>query len=192
MSSRAPTLTPPNASDAATSHDAGGPLLRIQEVADQVGLTARSIRYYEEVGLLEPAARSEGAYRLYDADDVARLQFIKGLRDDAGFSLAEIRQLLEDETARAANRARFRESRSPAERREVLLDGMARIDRQVITLRGKIARLEAMIQSANDRRQHLQGHIAEIESEGDVRRHDPRRAPTPEPARQPTRERSRR
>src|SRR5215510_15314091 len=109
MSSRAPSPTLPlaPASDP-VGGDAGAdaPLLRIQEVADLVGLTARSIRYYEEVGLLEPAARSEGAYRLYDPDDVARLQFIKGLRDDAGFSLAEIGQLLEDETARAANRTR--------------------------------------------------------------------------------------
>jgi len=150
-------------------------LLRIQEVAEEVGLTARSIRYYEEVGLLEPAARSEGAYRLYDADDVARLQFIKGLRDDAGFSLAEIGRLLEDETARAANRTRFRESRSAIERRDVLLDGIERIDRQVATLRAKIDRLESMIRGATDRRSHLEGHLAEIEEAGDVRPHVPPR-----------------
>jgi DNA-binding transcriptional MerR regulator len=175
MPARVPTLTPPSTPTVPSSHDVDEPLLRIQEVADQVGLTARSIRYYEEVGLLETAARSEGAYRLYDADDVARLQFIKGLRDDAGFSLGEIRQLLEDETARAANRARFRESRSPAERREVLLDGIGRIDRQVATLRGKIARLESMIETANQRRRHLKGHIAEIDADGDVRPHEPKR-----------------
>ena len=150
--------------DPAASHDAdpGAPLLRIQEVADVVGLTTRSIRYYEEIGLLEPAARSEGAYRLYDADDVARLQFIKGLRDDAGFSLAEIGQLLEDETARAANRTRFRESRSAKERRAVLLDGITRIDRQVATLRAKIARLQSMIDAAEERRRHLEGHLVEL------------------------------
>ena len=153
--------------DSAASHDAGDDtqLLRIQEVADLVGLTPRSIRYYEEIGLLEPAARSEGAYRLYDADDVARLRFIKGLRDDAGFSLAEIGQLLEDETARAANRVRFRASRRPAERRAVLLDGMARIDRQVATLRAKIARLQAMIDAADERRDHLEGHLRGLTTE---------------------------
>jgi DNA-binding transcriptional MerR regulator len=169
------TTTSDGASHDAASYDAEAPLLRIQEVADAVGLTPRSIRYYEEMRLLEPAARSEGAYRLYDPDDVARLQFIKGLRDDAGFSLAEIRQLLEDETARANNRARFRESHSPAERREVLLDGVARIDRQVATLRAKIARLESMIDAANDRRRHLEGHLQEIASDGDVRPHEPAR-----------------
>jgi DNA-binding transcriptional MerR regulator len=172
VTDRAPTL--PRPTHDAASHDADAPLLRIQEVADLVGLTARSIRYYEEVGLLEPAARSEGAYRLYDPDDVGRLEFIKGLRDDAGFSLAEIRQLLEDETARATNRTRFRESRSPAERREVLLDGVRRIQRQVATLRAKIERLQSMIDAANDRRAHLEGHLAEIASAGDVKPHEPR------------------
>jgi len=169
-----PVLRSPEV-DPAASHDTdeASPLLRIQEVADVVGLTTRSIRYYEEIGLLAPAARSEGAYRLYDADDIARLQFIKGLRDDAGFSLAEIGQLLEDETARAANRDRFRESRSPRERRAVLLDGMARIDRQVATLRAKIERLQSMVESATDRRAHLAGHLAEIDVEGDVRPHEP-------------------
>src|SRR5580765_5592351 len=95
------------------------PLLRIQQVAADVGLTTRSIRYYEELGLLKPAARSEGSYRLYDDDDLERLRFIKGLRDDAGFSLAEIGQLLEDETARARNKARFKATDDPAERREI-------------------------------------------------------------------------
>src|SRR5579859_7811555 len=89
-------------------------LLRIQEVSDEVGLTARSIRYYEEIGLLKPAARSEGSYRLYDADDVERLRLIKALRDDAGFSLFEIGEVLEDETRRAKNRERFWTSRDPA------------------------------------------------------------------------------
>ena len=66
-------------------------------MAADTGLTPRTIRYYEELGLLAPAARSEGAYRLYDTEDLERLRFIRGLRDDEGFSLAEIGQLLEDE-----------------------------------------------------------------------------------------------
>jgi MerR family transcriptional regulator, repressor of the yfmOP operon len=149
-------------------------LLRIHEVAKLVGLTPRSIRYYEEVGLLEPAARSGGAYRLYDADDIGRLRYIKGLRDDAGFSLAEIGRLMEDETARERNRARFRASHSPTERRAVLVDGITRIDRQVATLRAKITRLQSMVDAANERRRHLEGHVAEIDAEGDVRSHEAR------------------
>ena len=74
-------------------------------------------------------------------------------------------QDLEDETARAANRVRFRASRRPAERRAVLLDGMARIDRQVATLRAKIARLQAMIDAADERRDHLEGHLRGLTTE---------------------------
>jgi DNA-binding transcriptional MerR regulator len=150
------------------------PLLRIQEVANQVGLTARSIRYYEEIGLMQPA-RSDGDYRLYDPEEVARLQFIKGLRDDAGFSLAEIGRLLEDETARAQISARFRETHDSAERRTLLLDGIDRIDRQVATLLAKIDRLQEMIDTANARRRHLRDHLAELEPGSTVRAHRHRR-----------------
>ena len=110
-------------------------LLRIQEVAAETGLTPRAIRYYEELGLLAPAARSEGDYRLYDAEDLERLRFIRDLRDDAGFSLAEIGQLLEDEQARARNRAQFRVTTDAAERRALVVDALDRVDRQVASLR---------------------------------------------------------
>jgi DNA-binding transcriptional MerR regulator len=150
-------------------------LLRIQAVAEQVGLTPRSIRYYEEIGLMKPAARSEGAYRLYDADDVARLQFIKALRDETGFSLAEIGQLLEDENARQSIGARFRASSRPDERRALLLEGIARIDRQVATLKGKIERIDEMIAAAEARRAHLRDHLAELEPGATVRAHPERR-----------------
>jgi MerR family transcriptional regulator, repressor of the yfmOP operon len=154
--------------------DPAGPprLLKIQEVAAELGLTPRRIRYYEELGLLSPAARSEGDYRLYDADDLERLSFIKGLRDDAGFSLAEIGQLLEDEMARARNRERYRATESAQERRAILDDAVDRIDRQVTSLRDKIGRLEAMIREADARRAHLLAHRAEIDGEP-VDPHDP-------------------
>jgi MerR family transcriptional regulator, repressor of the yfmOP operon len=146
-------------------------LLRIQEVAAETGLTARSIRYYEEVGLLKPAARSEGDYRLYDADDLERLRFIRGLRDDAGFSLAEIGQLLGDEDARERNRERFRATADPDERKAVLRDGIERVDRQIASLRSKVDRLQSMISAAYARKTHLRSHLAEIEAGIEPRSH---------------------
>jgi DNA-binding transcriptional MerR regulator len=140
------------------------PLLRIQEVAAMLGLTTRAIRYYEEVGLLEPAARSEGAYRLFDEDDVERLRFIKGLRDDAGFSLSEIGRLLEDEAARTRNRVRFRSSSDAAERRAIVDDALDRVTRQIESLKEKQARLSEMIEEAEGRREHLLAHIAELDA----------------------------
>ena len=139
-------------------------LLRIHEVSAETGLTTRTIRYYEELGLLKPAARSEGSYRLFDPDDLERLRFIKGLRDDAGFSLAEIGQLLEDDLARVRNRSRFRSTTDATERRAILEDAMDRVDRQVATLQTKIDRLGAMIAEAHARRAHLENHLAEIDA----------------------------
>lgn len=138
-------------------------LLRIQEVAAETGLTTRAIRYYEEMGLLEPAARSDGAYRLFDASDLERLRFIRSLRDDAGFSLAQISQLLEDEAARERNRERYRATQDADERRAILRDARNRVDRQIATLEEKSARVAAMIQAAQDRRAHLDRHLAELD-----------------------------
>jgi DNA-binding transcriptional MerR regulator len=138
-------------------------LLRINEVAAEAGLTTRAVRYYEEIGLLEPAARSDGDYRLYDQSDLERLLFIRSLRDDAGFSLAQIGQLLEDEAARERNRERYRETHDPAERRSILVDALTRVDRQIEFLEGKAARLTTMIEEARQRRRHLGGHLEELD-----------------------------
>lgn len=153
------------------------PLLRIQEVAGETGLTPRTIRYYEEMGLLAPAARSGGAYRLYDADDLDRLRFIRGLRDDAGFSLAEIRQLLEDDRARARNRARFHATQDAVERRTLLGEALERTDRQWATLHDKMARLEAMLDEVSERRARLAARLADLDDDP-----QPVRAEPPVPA----------
>ena len=152
-------------------------LLKINEVAAETGLTTRAIRYYEELGLLEPAARSGGAYRLYDESDLERLRYIKELRDEAGFSLAQIGQLLEDEAVRERNRERFRASHDPTERRAILEDARARTERQIETLEAKAVRLAAMIDAARDRRDHLDRHLAELQGGPDPhpeRRHSRR------------------
>ena len=155
------------------SGPASTPLLRIQEVAAETGLTPRAIRYYEEIGLLAPAARSGGDYRLYDPDDLDRLRFIRGLRDDAGFSLSEIGQLLEDGQARTRNRARFRETRDATERRSLVVDALGRADRQVATLRAKIERLETMLAEVAERRVHLAGHLADLDAGREPAHHLP-------------------
>lgn len=166
-STRVPRPTAKAQPGAATPGDAGPAaerLLRIQEAAAETGLTPRSIRYYEELGLLSPVARSDGSYRLYDPDDLERLRFIRGLRDDAGFSLAEIGQLLGDEQARVRNRAQFEAAHTNEERRPIVLDALARVDRQVATLEHKIERLEAMIAAARARQTHLRQHLDDIDA----------------------------
>ena len=149
-----------------TPATAAARFLRIQEVASELGLTTRSIRYYEELGLLSPAARSDGSYRLYDASDVDRLRFIKGLRDDAGFSLAEISQLLEDEAARVKSREAYTHTGDPAERRAIVVDSLGRVDRQAQILRAKIGRLEAMVSAVEARRTRLRARLTDLDAGG--------------------------
>ena len=55
--------------------------LRIEQVSARTGLTKRTLRYYEEIGLLAPPTRTEGGYRLYSQDDIQHLERIKRLKD---------------------------------------------------------------------------------------------------------------
>jgi DNA-binding transcriptional MerR regulator len=88
-------------------------LRRIGDVAEETGLTPRTIRYYEEVGLIEPAAHVTGSNRRYDQEDVERLRLIKQLREVVGLSLAEVKMFLEMESER---RALSREYHATADR----------------------------------------------------------------------------
>lgn len=72
----------------------GGARMRIGELAAATGVPARTIRYYESIGLLPPPARTPAGYRLYGPADRERLRFIRTARD-LGLSLAEIRAVLD-------------------------------------------------------------------------------------------------
>ena len=71
----------------------GSALMQIGEVAERTGLSLRTIRYYEEVGLVVPSARSQGGFRLYTDTDVDRLQVIRRMKP-LDFTLEQMRELL--------------------------------------------------------------------------------------------------
>lgn len=70
---------------------------QIGEVADRTGVTQRTLRFYEEKGLLRPPERMEGGFRLYSENDVTRIGYIKQLQDLLGFTLSEIKDMVEAE-----------------------------------------------------------------------------------------------
>lgn len=68
--------------------------MRIGEVAERIGVTTKTVRYYERIGLLPEADRTESGYRSYGQDTVGRLEFIRESQA-TGLSLTEIRSILE-------------------------------------------------------------------------------------------------
>ncbi|MBF6351923.1 MerR family transcriptional regulator [Nocardia flavorosea] len=72
----------------------GGDYLQIGQVAERTELSLKTIRHYDEVGLVRPSARSGGGFRLYTEADVDRLLVIRRMKP-LGFTLAEMKQLLE-------------------------------------------------------------------------------------------------
>ncbi|MGB5150048.1 MAG: MerR family transcriptional regulator [Mycobacterium sp.] len=76
------------------SRDADPELLQIGDVATRTGLSIKTIRHYDDVGLVTPSVRSSGGFRLYTSGDVARLLSIRRMKP-LGFTLDEMRGLLE-------------------------------------------------------------------------------------------------
>jgi len=109
------------------------PALRIGDVAELAGTTPRTIRYYEELGLLPGAPeRPAGGHRLYTQAEVERLREVMRLKELLGVSLQELKELLTAEEARAAVRAELqREDVPPARRAELLLQALGHLDRQI-------------------------------------------------------------
>ncbi len=122
--------------------------LRIGEVARRVGTTPRTIRYYEEIGLLPAEGEREaGRHRLYGERDVERLREALRLKELLGVTLDELKELLEAQDARAALRDEWRHGEpGTARRREMLHESTQLIDRQLELVRRRsdeIAALEA-------------------------------------------------
>jgi MerR family transcriptional regulator, repressor of the yfmOP operon len=109
------------------------PELRIGEVAKLAGTTPRTIRYYEEIGLLPGAdGREPGAHRTYAEADVERLTEVLRLKSLLGLSLDELKGLLEAEEARAALRREWQEGvEDPVRRRQILEQSLGYITGQL-------------------------------------------------------------
>jgi DNA-binding transcriptional MerR regulator len=120
--------------------------LRIGEVAKRVGTTPRTIRYYEEIGILpNGGGREAGRHRLYGERDVQRLTDALRLKELLGVSLDELKELLEARDARAALREEWHQSEPGTERRrEMLTESLRLIDRQLALVRRRRDEIAAL------------------------------------------------
>jgi DNA-binding transcriptional MerR regulator len=148
-----------------------GAELRIGEVAKLAGTTPRTIRYYEEIGLL-PGSRSRpaGGHRSYAEADVERLTELLRLKDLLGLSLEELKTLVEAEGARAELRREWHSGvEDPVRRRQILeqsLDYSARQLELVRRRRDEIAALETELLSRRKRAQSLLRNLQPLEPAG--------------------------
>ena len=136
---------------------------RIGEVAELVGTTARTIRYYEEIGLLPaPTSHAKGRHRTYGQADVHRLHEIVRLRDGLGVSLDELRSLLEAEEARAALRERWEHTEDVADRREILDEALGHVGAQLALVRARRAALDRLERELVSKRRRIRARMREL------------------------------
>ncbi|HEY4427841.1 MAG TPA: MerR family transcriptional regulator [Solirubrobacteraceae bacterium] len=140
--------------------------LRIGDLARLVGTTPRTIRYYEEIGLLpEAPARPSGQHRIYTQAEVERLREVMRLRDLLGVSLEELKTLLTAEEARAEVRAQLRmEDVDPQRRRELLVEALGHIERQLELVRHRVDELAKLENELSESRKRVRRKIREADA----------------------------
>jgi MerR family transcriptional regulator, repressor of the yfmOP operon len=139
--------------------------LRIGEVAERAGTTVRTVRYYEEVGLLPGSEeRAHGQHRSYSEADVERLREILELKDLLNLSLEQLRGLVEAEEARAAIRERYRSATEAAERERLLVEAAGHLDRQLALIRDRRSALGELEARLAERRERVAERLAELRS----------------------------
>ncbi|HEV7561881.1 MAG TPA: MerR family transcriptional regulator [Solirubrobacterales bacterium] len=143
------------------------PGLRIGDVAKLAGTTPRTIRYYEEIGLL-PAVdgREPGAHRTYAEADVERLTELLRLKDLLGVTLEELKELVEAEGARAALRREWQEGvEDPARRRQILDESLGHIANQLELVRRRRDEIASLESELLAKRKRVRALLRELDSQ---------------------------
>jgi DNA-binding transcriptional MerR regulator len=146
-----------------TALETTGAYLQIGEVAERTGVTQRTLRFYEEKGLLKPPSRMEGGFRLYSEDDVRRVEQIKRLQKLLGFTLAEIKEMVEAEEVKWQLRAEYRPQADLAERRQHINKALEVTERQCAVIRQKVEALRDMQTHLEEKLQTYRQWLSQIE-----------------------------
>ncbi|HUO48247.1 MAG TPA: MerR family transcriptional regulator [Acidimicrobiales bacterium] len=129
------------------------PVFRIGEMAKLCRLTTRTLRYWEELGLVSPSSHGRSGDRLYTVTDMTRVNRIRDLQDLLGFSLAEVRVVLDTDEMQVLDRVRseFRAGEpSPARQRELIDEAIVANDRLLARLDDTLARIAAFRDERRD------------------------------------------
>jgi DNA-binding transcriptional MerR regulator len=138
--------------------------LRIGEVAELTGVTPRTIRYYEEIGLLPGAVdRDQGKHRCYTARDVDRVREILRLKDLLGLSLEQLTKLVAAQDARAELRREFRATDDTATRRRILSEALEHIGTQLELVQGRRRALEDLERELLDKQAEAHRKLTDLD-----------------------------
>lgn len=138
--------------------------LQIGEVAERTGVTQRTLRFYEEKGLLRPPSRMDGGFRLYSEEDVRRVEQIRQLQKLLGLSLAEIKEMIEAEEVKSQLRAEYRRDLDIPEKRRRLHTAIAVTEKQHAIIRQKVEQMQAMRDELEAKLATYHGWLANLES----------------------------
>jgi DNA-binding transcriptional MerR regulator len=142
--------------------------MRIGEVAEQTGLTPRTIRYYEEIGLLgagesQSEPREQGKHRCYTSADVERIAEIVRLRDLLGLSLDQLSQLVEAAAARAEIRREIRGINDPERKRELIIQAHGHITTQLTLVHSRVSELSKLELELSERLALCERKLADLD-----------------------------
>jgi DNA-binding transcriptional MerR regulator len=134
---------------------------RIGDLAKLTETTPRTIRYYEEIGVLAPGEEREpGAHRTYGEEDLERLQELLRLRELLGISLEELRELAAAESARASLRAEWNEGiEDPVRQRQVLEQALGHIDNQLELVRHRRDEIDNLRKELEAKRRRVRDRL---------------------------------
>lgn len=154
-----------SAQTVAAADDAARAYLQIGEVAERTGVTQRTLRFYEEKGLLKPPSRLDGGFRLYSEDDIARVERIKRMQTLLGFSLADIKEMVEAEEIKLQIKASYRRDAEISDRRAKLQRAVEVTERQVAVIDQKLAAMQEMKQHLEQRLADYHGWLEHLEEQ---------------------------
>jgi DNA-binding transcriptional MerR regulator len=139
-------------------------LLTIGQASTAAGVTPRTLRYYEELGLLRPSGHSLGGARRYSDHDLARTARIRELQQLMGFNLEEIGQILSAEDALERIRGEYRSGKPTSRRRrELLAEAIEINDRLREQVRHKVSRIAGFLEELDAKAVRYRQVVDEID-----------------------------
>ena len=137
--------------------------LQIGEVAERTGVTQRTLRFYEEKGLLRPPTLMDGGFRLYSEEDVTRVEHIRRLQNLLGVSLAEIKEMVDAEEVLRELKALYRPEWDVFEKRRQLQKAIDVVTRQHGIVSQKAEQMSEMKSQLEERLRTFDRWMSELE-----------------------------